>query len=340
MNETIITIASYDKQAADFAARWFDLRLDRSLTAFGERLRRHPPARVLDLGCGPGRDVRFLSEMGFRALGLDRSAGMLGEARRRVEAPFVQADMRVLPFADGSFDGVWACASLLHVPRAEAPAVLAEIKRVLEHGHLFLAVKRGEGETWVETEHGPVFFAYYHPAEIELLVDRAGLRVLEQWESPDQAGREHPWFHLVAWTKVVTPRVGAGAAIFDAAGRLLLVRRADNGYWSLPGGHLDYGETLVQTARREIREETGLDVQIERLSGVYSAPYPDGFTVNGVNQMVVATFVGRAVGGELRLSPEITAAAFFPPDALPEPIMPTHVRRIHHVLHGDGVFYE
>jgi ADP-ribose pyrophosphatase YjhB (NUDIX family)/ubiquinone/menaquinone biosynthesis C-methylase UbiE len=339
VDETTVTTASYDRKAADFAARWFDLRLDRALTGLGERLR--PGARVLDMGCGPGRDVRFLGEMGFQAVGLDRSAGMLAEARRRVTAPFVQADMRALPFADGSFDGVWACASLLHVPRDEAPGVLAEVHRVVEHGHLFLTVKRGEGEAWVESEHGPRFFTYYHPAEVELLVERAGFRVLEQWENPDQTGREHPWVHVVAWTKVITPRVGAGAAVFDEAGRLLLVRREDNGYWSLPGGHLDYGETLAQTATREIREETGLDVRIERLSGIYSAPYPDGFTINGVNQMVVATFIGRVAGGALRLSPEITDAAFFPPDALPEPIMPTHVRRIHHVLRGgNGVFYE
>ncbi len=338
MNEITTTVATYDRQAPAFAARWWDLRLDRALDTFGGYLR--PGARVLDLGCGPGRDVRFLNELGFQTVGLDRSAGMLAEARPRVVAPFVQADMRALPFADGSFDGVWACASLLHVPRAEAPAVLAEVRRVLEHGHLFLAVKRGEGETWVETEHGPVFFACYHPAEVELLVERAGLRVLEFWEEADQAGRDHPWINLVAWTRLVTPRVAACAIVRDEAGRLLLVRRQDNGYWALPGGHLDYGESLAQAIVRETREETGLEVQIERLSGLYSAPFPDGFVLNEVNQAVVATFVCRVTGGELRPGPETTAAAFFPPDALPEPLMPIHAPRIQHALHGAGVFFD
>lgn len=333
------TAATYDRKAATFAARWWDLRLDRALAAFAARLR--PGARVLDLGCGPGRDVRWLRELGLWAVGLDRSAGMLAEARSRVVAPFVQADMRALPFADGSLDGVWACASLLHVPRAEAPAVLAEVRRVLEHGHLFLAVKRGEGETWVETEHGPVFFAYYHPAEIELLVERAGFRVLERWEEADRAGRDHPWLNLLAWTRLVTPRVAACAIVRDAAGRLLLVRREDNGYWALPGGHLDYGESLAQAVIRETREETGLEVQIERLSGVYSAPFPDGLVINDVNQVVVATFVCRVIGGELRPGPETTAATFFPVDDLPAPIMPIHVPRIQHALHGgEAVFFD
>jgi len=339
MNETADTIAAYDERATAFAERWFDLRLDHALDTFGECLR--PGARVLDLGCGPGRDVRFLGEMGFRALGVDRSAGMLAEARQRVNAPFVQADMRALPFADGSLDGVWACASLLHVPREQVPAVLSEAHRVLEHGHLFLAVKRGEGEAWIETETGPIFFAYYYPAEVELLVERAGFRVLDRWESSDQAGRDQPWINVVAWTRLSTPRVGACAVVFDEAGRLLLMRRADNGYWGLPGGHLDHGETLVQAAVRETREETGLDVQVERLDGLYSASFADGFIINDANQVVVASFICRVVGGELRPGPEATAAAFFPLDALPEPILPIHVRRIRHATQeSDRVFFE
>lgn len=338
MNETAVTAAAYDQGAADFAARWFDLRLDRALDAFGKHLR--PGARVLDLGCGPGRDVRFLNEMGFQGLGLDRSAGMLAEARQRVAAPFVQADMRALPFADGRFDGVWACASLLHVPRQEAPAVLAEIHRVLEHGHLFLAVKRGEGEAWVETETGPIFFAYYHPAEVELLLDRAGFHVLDWWESPDQAGRDHSWIDVVAWTKLITPRVGACTIVFDEDDRLLLIRRTDNGYWGLPGGHLDYGETLMQAAVRETREETGLDVQVKHLSGIYSAPYPEGLVINDVNQVVIAAFVGQVVGGELHPGPEAADIGFFPMDALPEPLLPIHVPRIRHAVAGDGTYFE
>ncbi|MBU1878402.1 MAG: NUDIX domain-containing protein, partial [Chloroflexi bacterium] len=127
--------------------------------------------------------------------------------------------------------------------------------------------------------------------------------------------------------------------VLDEAGGLLLVHREDNGYWALPGGHLEYGESLVQAAVRETREETGLEVQIISLSGVYSAPFPDGFVVNEVNQVVVAAFICRMAGGQLRPGPETTDAAFFPVDALPEPIMPIHVPRIRHALWGTTDVY-
>ncbi|HIP97012.1 MAG TPA: class I SAM-dependent methyltransferase, partial [Anaerolineae bacterium] len=74
------TAASYDAIAPEFAVRWFDFRLHEQVARFAERL--WPGAHVLDLGCGPGRDVAYLQELGFRAVGVDLSAGMLAEGRR------------------------------------------------------------------------------------------------------------------------------------------------------------------------------------------------------------------------------------------------------------------
>ncbi len=328
-----ITAASYDATAQAFAARWFDFRLHEQMARFAEHLR--PGARVLDLGCGPGRDVTYLQELGFRAVGVDLSAGMLAEGQRRGVGSLVCADMRFLPFANGIFDGVWYCASLLHVPRDQAPTVLSECKRVLGHGYLHLAVKQGKGEAWVTGADGKrYFFVYYHPAEIELLVERAGFRVIDCQVSAPGPGQSQPWINLLARTRLVTPRVAANAVIFNAAGQVLLTRRADNGMWCLPGGHLDFGERLAQAAARETLEETGLQVEVERLIGVYSAPYPDGFTINDVNQIVVASFLCRVVGGELVLSDETTAIGYFDPERLPQPMMPTHPLRIRDALAG------
>jgi ADP-ribose pyrophosphatase YjhB (NUDIX family)/2-polyprenyl-3-methyl-5-hydroxy-6-metoxy-1,4-benzoquinol methylase len=327
------TAASYDAIAQNFADRWFDFRLHEQIARFVDHLR--SGARVLDLGCGPGRDVAHLQELGFHAVGVDLSAGMLAEGRRRGVGPLVRADMRVLPFADGSFNGLWCCASLLHVPKTRVPAVLSEYRRVLGHGHLFLAVKRGEGEAWVTgKDGGRRLFAYYHPAEIELLVERAGFQVRDCQTFAPGPGQSHPWINLLARTKLVTPRVGANAVIFNAAGQVLLTRRADNGMWCLPGGHLDFGESLAQTAVREILEETGLQVEVERLIGVYSTPYPDCFTINEVNQIVIVSFLCRVVGGELALSYETTAFGYFDPKHLPQPMVPTHPLRIQDALAG------
>jgi ADP-ribose pyrophosphatase YjhB (NUDIX family)/ubiquinone/menaquinone biosynthesis C-methylase UbiE len=332
LKETIRTTAAYDASAVDFAQHWFDFRLADIVERFTVHLR--PGARILDVGCGVGRDVGHLQELGFDAMGVDRSSGMLAEAQGHIAAPLVQADMRHLPFADGSFDALWVCASLLHLPKAEAPAVLEECHRLLDHGHIFLALKRGEGERWITNPDTgqDCFFVYYHPAEVELMLERAGFRVLDAWENPPGPGQTVPWLDVIGWTRLVTPRVGANAVVFNEAGEILLTRRADNDMWCLPGGHLDFGETLAETAARETLEETGLHVDVVRLIGLYSAPYPDGFILHDTNQIVIASFLCRVTGGEMCLSDETTDIGYFPPGQLPEPLLPIHRQRIQDAL--------
>ena len=326
------TVAAYDATASRYAARWFRFRLETDLDRFARRL--GTGARVLDVGCGPGRDVLALQERGLVPVGVDLSWAMLQEARRRVQTPFVQADMRALPFADHSFGGAWVCASLLHLPKHEAPHVLEEIRRVLDHGILYVAVKEGDGEGWVVGEDGRRrFFALYRQAELELLVERSGFEVLEVWTTPDAAGRNQRWIALVAWTRIRTPLTAANAIIFNERGEVLLTRRTDNGQWCLPGGHMDFGESIAQTAVRETREETGLEVEVEHLVGVYSGAVhtsPSGRP----RQYLVVTFRCRVVGGQLTVGGETTDVGFFPPEALPEPMFPHHVTRIQDALAG------
>jgi len=85
-------------------------------------------------------------DLGFRPVGLDLSIGLLHHARQRVGGNLVNGDMRGLPFARATFDGVWLAAALLHIPREQAPLVLNGVRRILGLGSiLFLAVKQGEG---------------------------------------------------------------------------------------------------------------------------------------------------------------------------------------------------
>ena len=101
--------------------------------------------------------------------------------------------------------------------------------------------------------------------------------------------------------------------------RVLLSRRRDSGWWNLPGGGLDLEETVDACAIRETREETGLDVAVERLVGVYSKPQ---------KHEVVLTFECRVTGGKLRETEEATEHAYFPPDALPPKTLPKHAERV------------
>jgi ADP-ribose pyrophosphatase YjhB (NUDIX family) len=107
-------------------------------------------------------------------------------------------------------------------------------------------------------------------------------------------------------------RLGCSAAIFDKDGRILLTRRADNGQWCLPGGRMESGESAAEACEREVWEETGLNVRVKRLVGIYSHPdqlvvYPDGNKAH----IVALHFEAEITGGTLGLSNETTAFGYY-----------------------------
>jgi len=129
---------------------------------------------------------------------------------------------------------------------------------------------------------------------------------------------------------------GGSALVSDDQGRILLQRRADSGNWSLPGGTMHIGETLGGAVVRETREETGLDVELTGVVGIYTDPrhviaYQDG----EVRQEFVVVFSARPVGGELAVSPESTEVGWFDPGEVDGLQMHESVRlRIRHWLAG------
>lgn len=137
--------------------------------------------RVLDAGCGPGRDAKFFSDRGFEVAGVDVSRRLLSIAQRVApQAQFLKMDMRLLAFQPSSFDGIWACASLIHVPREEALATLCGFHQVLKHnGSLYISVKKGEGKaSQGEADGHRCLVFYYQPDELCRLTEEAGFEII------------------------------------------------------------------------------------------------------------------------------------------------------------------
>jgi len=197
------TIATYNRIAADYAARWQN-RTVLAAEAGAFAALAGPNGRVLDVGCGAGFDTAVLGQHGLHAVGVDLSWGMMQAGRQRgmgtdsQGVDFVQADMRALPFAAG-WDGIWACASLLHVPRPQVPAVLSRFAALLRpDGVLYLSVKLGDDEAWTADKYGRQharFFTYWRPETLDPLLADAGFQIVS---GDVQQGKHDIWLSRLA----------------------------------------------------------------------------------------------------------------------------------------------
>jgi ADP-ribose pyrophosphatase YjhB (NUDIX family) len=106
----------------------------------------------------------------------------------------------------------------------------------------------------------------------------------------------------------------ANVAVINDAGEILLIRRSDNGNWALPGGGVEFGESLAQAGVRETREESGIDCEITGVSGIYTDPeHVILYTSDGeVRQEFSIVLTARAVGGQLRPSTESSQVRWVP----------------------------
>jgi len=129
------------------------------------------------------------------------------------------------------------------------------------------------------------------------------------------SGRAPPRCLRCGHVSYVDPKIAAGVLV-ERAGRLLLVRRNHEpalGRWSFPSGYVDAGEVIEAAAAREVQEETGLDVRLTRLLGVYSS---------AGEQVVFVAYAGEAPAGEARAGDEVSEARWFEPDAIPDLAFP------------------
>jgi 8-oxo-dGTP diphosphatase len=119
-------------------------------------------------------------------------------------------------------------------------------------------------------------------------------------------------------------RIGVSGLLFDQS-RILLAHRRDIDWWNLPGGGMELGETVEDAVKREFLEETGLEVEVEQLVGVYSKPQ---------KQEVVLAFLCRKIGGVLTETEESRECRYFALNDLPVNTLPKHRQRIQDALLG------
>jgi len=155
-----------------------------------------PPFSILDLGCGPGRDLAYFRSLGHQAVGLDGCAAFCAMARKHSGCEVMEQDFLALSLPEGRYDGVFANASLFHVPTAELPRVLAELRTALKpRGVLFSSNPRGDNsEGWRGDRYG----AYHDLARWLAIVEEAGFEEVRHYFRPEGRPRdEQPWLATV-----------------------------------------------------------------------------------------------------------------------------------------------
>jgi ADP-ribose pyrophosphatase YjhB (NUDIX family) len=156
-------------------------------------------------------------------------------------------------------------------------------------------------------------------------------------KSKHRPARRVDYWDDPAAPKPTSRKPSASVIVRNGAGDLLLLRRPDSGRWTIPTGGLKKNETLTQCAARECHEETGLEIEVTSLVGVFSDPrhviaYADG----EVRQPVNACFAGRVIGGDLTTTEEASEVAWVPSARLEDyDIHPAILRRIVHGLQGE-----
>jgi len=162
-----------------------------------------PRAALLDLGCGAGQDAQFLLARRHHVVGVDRAWPLLAHARRRSRrVPLVRGDLRSLPLKPGSFDAIWAAASLMHLPKPQATTLFRTLRTLVPAGGLLAAtVAQGRCAGFLRTGWIPGrYFARWRKDELERAVRRAGWAVvsLKTVTGRERKGR---WLHLIARRK-------------------------------------------------------------------------------------------------------------------------------------------
>ena len=192
-------VSSTDRFYEDHAVEYFSGTSGAQTQFVLDRFLSHLPANaaILDAGCGSGRDLKYFHSRGHCALGIDASTALVQMAAEYSGAPCEVVRIERISYEE-RFDGVWACASLLHLPRDAFRPALRSLNRALKRGGtLFMAVQEGQGEAILPDGR---LYVYYSEDDIRTSLDAAGLAVNELWTTRNSAEAVHQpvWINVIA----------------------------------------------------------------------------------------------------------------------------------------------
>lgn len=193
------TLAHYDARAAEFRAGTRDHDVRQNIETLLRHMRGAPPFCILDFGCGPGRDLATFRALGHEAIGLDGSPRFAAMAREHSGCEVWEQDFLALTLPAARFDGIFANASLFHVPSRELPRVLDDLHAALRPaGVLFSSNPRGNKEEgWNAGRYG----AYHDLGAWRGFLQRAGFAELEHYyRPPGLPFGQQPWL-ASAWRR-------------------------------------------------------------------------------------------------------------------------------------------
>ncbi len=194
------TIGHYERSAESFRSGTWDHDVSQNYQALLDAIEGTPPFAILDFGCGPGRDLRHFRSLGHDAVGLDGSGAFVAMARAASGCEVLHQDFLALDLPARRFDGVFANASLFHVPSRELSRVLLEIAGTLKpRGVLFCSNPRGSNEEGLSGER----YGCYHDLDTwRGFVTAAGFQELQHYfRPPGLPCDQQPWLATV-WRKV------------------------------------------------------------------------------------------------------------------------------------------
>ena len=190
------TIDHYSASADSFREGTKDHDVDQNRAALLDELEGPAPHVILDLGCGPGRDLAYFSGLGHEPVGIEGAPEMARMARDMTGCEVLQQNFLALDLPQARFDGVFANASLFHVPKSALPRVLKELRAALKpRGVLFASNPRGEN---VEVMQGERFCCFLNYETWRDYVMEAGFDEIRHYYRPEGKPRaEQPWLASV-----------------------------------------------------------------------------------------------------------------------------------------------